>query len=186
MSGRPEDPALGDAACERGELLPARAWRRIAATILDMAVFLALSCALALPLVLRFPPAARRRPAAEMIAAVAADHTYLRLAALVLVLWVVLWLAYFIVGWGVFGATPGQWALGLRVVDHRGRCPIGAPRAALRLVAYCVGSFPLLAGHLLAFFRADARTLHDILAGTRIVRRRRPLKNSDGRNGLEA
>ena len=47
---------------------------------------------------------------------------------------------------------------------------IGLVRATLRLAAYSVSSLTLCWGHLLPLFRTDRRALHDILAGTRVVR----------------
>jgi uncharacterized RDD family membrane protein YckC len=41
----------------------------------------------------------------------------------------------------------------------------------LRLAAYCVSSVTFEWGHLLMLIRYDKRTLHDILAGTRVVRK---------------
>ncbi|NOZ78617.1 MAG: RDD family protein [Acidobacteria bacterium] len=137
-----------------------------------MLFFSLLTLILALPVILEFPPQALGKDIPHMLPLIAADHAWLRLAVVELALWTALWWAYFIIGWGWLGATPGQWILGLRVVDHRGRCPIGPARAALRLIAYSIGSLPFMAGHLLVIFRTDARSLHDVLAGTRVVRAR--------------
>ncbi|MCU0302457.1 MAG: RDD family protein [Thermoanaerobaculales bacterium] len=93
-------------------------------------------------------------------------------AAGILGLWIALWWCYFAVGWGLAGATVGKWMLGLRLVDHRGHSPIGVSRAFLRLAAYSVSSLTLALGHLLVVLRHDRRALHDILAGTWVVRKR--------------
>jgi uncharacterized RDD family membrane protein YckC len=93
-------------------------------------------------------------------------------AAGVVGIWIGLWWAYFALGWGLAGATPGRWLMGIAIVDHRERCPIGVSRALLRLVAYCVSSVTLGWGHLLILTRRDRRALHDLLAGTRVVVRR--------------
>ncbi len=155
---------------ETSHVAPARAGRRLLATLLDMVCFSILTVVLALPLILTFPSAAAGTNLTRMLPILAADHAWLHLAAAETGLWIVLWWAYFIIGWGWLGATPGQRAMGLRVVDHRDRYPIGPLRAALRLVAYSIGSLPLMAGHLFVVFRKDARSLHDILAGTRVIR----------------
>jgi uncharacterized RDD family membrane protein YckC len=42
------------------------------------------------------------------------------------------------------------------------------------LAAYCVSSVTFEWGHLLMLIRHDRRALHDILAGTRVVRKSRP------------
>jgi uncharacterized RDD family membrane protein YckC len=91
----------------------------------------------------------------------------------VLGMWIALWWCYFAVGWGLLGATPGKWVCGLQIIDHEQRCPIGLSRAVMRMVAYTISSLTLGIGHWLIVFRADRRALHDILAGTRVVRRKK-------------
>lgn len=49
---------------------------------------------------------------------------------------VLILLAYFAVGEGVFGATPGKWLLGLRVTRVGQTEPPGVPRAFLRAVVF--------------------------------------------------
>ena len=101
------------------------------------------------------------------------DHIWMGHASGVLGLWIALWWCYFVVGWGLLGATPGKWAMGMRIMDYHQRCPIGPARATLRLAEYCVSSITFEWGHLLMLIRTDRRTLHDILAGTRVVRKSR-------------
>ena len=110
----------------------------------------------------------------DQLAQAATDPQWLAHASGVFGLWLALWWCYFIVGWGLLGATPGKWAVGLRITDYRQRSPIGPTRAFLRLAAYCVSSVTFEWGHLLMLVRYDKRTLHDILAGTRVVRRSAP------------
>jgi len=134
-----------------------------------MAVFVALSALLAWPV----SGSVDWRHAfggIDLLAAQIADPSWSSHAASVAGLWIAMWWSYFAVGWGLAGATPGKWVVGLRVVDHRGRVPIGVTRALLRMVAYTVSSLSLGVGHALILLRADRRALHDILAGTRIVR----------------
>ena len=153
--------------------------RRVVATLLDMVVFCALSAALALPM-LREAPRPEGVSAFEVMASAAGDVSWVSHASGTIGLVFALWWCYFLVGWGLIGGTPGKLALGLRVVDYRGRCPIGASRAALRLVAYVASSVTIVVGHSMVFFRRDRRALHDILAGTRVVRwRRRDLEAED-------
>lgn len=106
----------------------------------------------------------------DLLAAQVADPTWSRHAASVAGLWIAMWWSYFAVGWGLAGATPGKWVAGLRVIDHRGRAPIGVVRALLRLIAYAVSSLSIGAGHVMILLRADRLALHDVLAGTRVVR----------------
>jgi uncharacterized RDD family membrane protein YckC len=100
------------------------------------------------------------------------DPNWVAHAAGILGLWIALWWCTFAVGWGLAGATIGKWLFGLRIVDHRGRSPIGLSRAFLRLAAYSVSSVTLGMGHLLIVLRPDRRALHDVLAGTWVVKRR--------------
>lgn len=146
-------------------------WRRLAANLLDMLVFCSLSGLLVLPLIhgLDLEPGALDPDA---LIARLSQPAWRSHAAGVAGIWIGLWWAYFALGWGLAGATPGRWIAGVAIVDHRERCPIGIPRALLRLVAYCVSSVTLGAGHLLVLLRHDRRALHDLLAGTRVVVRR--------------
>jgi uncharacterized RDD family membrane protein YckC len=65
-------------------------------------------------------------------------------------------------------ATPGQRALGLRVVDDE--CArIGHGRALLRHLAGALSWLTLNIGHALVLLRPDRRALHDLVAGTRMV-----------------
>ena len=65
-------------------------------------------------------------------------------------------------------ATPGQRALGLRVVDASG-ARIGRGRALLRHLAGALSWLTLNIGHALVLLRPDRRALHDLVAGTRVV-----------------
>lgn len=88
------------------------------------------------------------------------------LAGVSLALWIIYLLAYVIVSWGRVGATPGMRLFGLRLVDWRGKLPIGSGRAWLRFGASFVTLLSLGAGLLVALGRRDRRALHDLLAGT--------------------
>ena len=71
---------------------------------------------------------------------------------------------------GLFGVTLGKWATGLRIEKNDGR-DLGMGRAFLRhFVGYPV-SFALLGlGFLIAAVSVHGRGLHDIIAGTIVVR----------------
>jgi uncharacterized RDD family membrane protein YckC len=77
--------------------------------------------------------------------------------------------AYFVLGHGTAGQTPGKRLLGARVVDGDG-APIGYARALGRCVATALAALPFGIGLALAGLRSDRRGLHDLLAGTRVVR----------------
>ncbi len=154
--------------------------RRLMATLADMVIFVGLSVALYLPLFRAMPDLPTDGTAIDAVSSLAQDTSWLSHVAGILGLWVALWWCYFLVGWGLVGCTPGKWLLGLRVVDHQGRCPIGASRAAMRLLAYMASSVTLIGGHMLAVLRGDRLALHDVLAGTRVVRwKRKPQSKND-------
>ena len=65
-------------------------------------------------------------------------------------------------------ATPGQRALGLRVVDTAG-ARVDRGRALLRHAAGALSWLTLNIGHALVLLRPDRRALHDLVAGTVVV-----------------
>jgi uncharacterized RDD family membrane protein YckC len=79
--------------------------------------------------------------------------------------------SYFVWGWGMKGATLGQRLLDLAVEGEDGRFPIGPGRAAIRLFGYALSFLSLGVGFLLVPLTGAG--LHDRLAGTRVVVRRR-------------
>lgn len=87
-------------------------------------------------------------------------------------LWLFYTWYYFIHGWARRGGTPGMRAWGVRLVDWRYRGPIGYSRAWLRALAVLVTTLTLGVGFLTLLVRRDRRTLHDLLAGTLVVRSR--------------
>lgn len=88
-------------------------------------------------------------------------------------LWLVYAFFYFVQSWARRGGTPGMKLCGLRLLDWRQRLPIGYGRASLRLAAGLVTVLTLGLGFLLVPLRRDRKSLHDLLAGTMVVRRRR-------------
>lgn len=67
------------------------------------------------------------------------------------------------------GQTPAKRALGLRVVTSGGG-NINSVQAVVRYVGYYINTVLLLLGWLWAIVDKQHRGLHDILAGTRVVR----------------
>ena len=66
-------------------------------------------------------------------------------------------------------ATPGKRLLGLRVIAIDGRA-INAKKAAVRFFSGSLSWLSLNLGHALALFRRDGRALHDLIAGTAVIR----------------
>lgn len=145
------------------------ALRRLIATLVDMILFCTVCAAIALP-VAQTVDWSLLPSNIEEISEVLGDASWIGRVSGVVGMCVALWWCYFVVGWGLVGATPGKWLAGLRVVDHRGRSPIGTSRAVMRLFAYTVSSLTFGIGHAMMLFRSDRCALHDILAGTRVVR----------------
>ena len=85
--------------------------------------------------------------------------------------WLVVPAAYIVLMHGTTGRTLGKMLVGARVVGVSGE-PIGYLRALARYLAWFVSAFPALLGFALAAARPDRRALHDLMAGTRVVRTR--------------
>lgn len=77
--------------------------------------------------------------------------------------------AYIFGFWLTYGATPGKMLLGLRIVMTNGsRFTLKA--AILRYLGEYVSIFLLFVGYLFIAFRSDKRALHDLIAGTMVIR----------------
>jgi uncharacterized RDD family membrane protein YckC len=73
---------------------------------------------------------------------------------------------------GLSGRTIGKWVTGLRV-ERRDGMPLSMARASLRhLVGYPLTLATLGVGFLVAAFNREGRALHDLVAGTIVVRGR--------------
>jgi uncharacterized RDD family membrane protein YckC len=80
----------------------------------------------------------------------------------------------FVVVAGLSGRTLGKWLAGLRVVRKDGE-RLGFARSLVRhLVGYALTALTLGLGFLLAALNSRGRALHDLLAGTVVVRSRAP------------
>ena len=72
---------------------------------------------------------------------------------------------------GLTGRTIGKWTTGLRIERTDGTLP-GIGRAALRhLVGYPLSLLPFGLGFLIVAVSPTGRALHDLIAGTMVVRR---------------
>jgi uncharacterized RDD family membrane protein YckC len=80
----------------------------------------------------------------------------------------------FVVVAGLSGRTLGKWFAGLRI-ERKDGVPLSFGRALVRhLAGYPLTLVTLGAGFLLAAFHPQGRALHDLLAGTVVVRSRSP------------
>lgn len=69
------------------------------------------------------------------------------------------------------GGTPGKLALGLRVVNAQTGENLTFWHSVGRLMAYTLSAIPLYVGFMMIGFRGDKRGLHDLVAGTRVIKK---------------
>lgn len=86
------------------------------------------------------------------------------------VLQIILAWSYFAIMHSTRGATLGKMALGLRVIDENSNFP-GFGRATGRYLATILSSCLCLIGYIMAGFHGQKRSLHDLIAGTWVVRK---------------
>lgn len=67
-------------------------------------------------------------------------------------------------------ATPGKMALGIAVTDYDGEM-ISFGKATARYFSKTISAFILLIGYIMAAFTERKQALHDLIAGTLVVRR---------------
>jgi uncharacterized RDD family membrane protein YckC len=79
-----------------------------------------------------------------------------------------------VVFWIARGATPGKMAIGARVVDARTGKSLSVVQSIVRYAGYYVSTVPLLLGLIWVAFDPRKQGWHDKLAGTVVVRVRRP------------
>src|SRR6266851_4732367 len=141
-------------------------WRRLAAYLIDELLLLSVQTTLAIAVI------------------VIAPNDLLRVAEdLSPVLAVIVWAAYLspvfgAISWAYFallessptGATLGKIVLGLRVTDTRGD-PISFVRARCRYWLKVLSTLALMTGWLMAAFTPRRQALHDLLAGTLVLRK---------------
>jgi uncharacterized RDD family membrane protein YckC len=146
----------------------ARFFPRVLSTLVDAIILLALNLLLLSPvfLVLLFREAFQ---SADLLR----DWAFLGIlmGCGLMVFGANLW--YVVGGWARTGRTPGKALLRLSVVPAVPSEPtpgIGLQRAFVRFLAYNLSGALLGIGFLLVLFRKDRRALHDLLAGTRVVR----------------
>jgi uncharacterized RDD family membrane protein YckC len=143
-----------ETAIERGEPAPAGFWIRVAAVVLDGVVFVLVEILLAFFAGLVWGPGIVETPVFRPTVSV-----FMLLFGAV----------YYFVLHAVFGQTLGKMVLGLHVVAAEG-APLTVAAAALRSFGYSISALTFGIGFLLAGLRRDKRALHDLIAGSRVVR----------------
>jgi len=190
-------PTLGAGARSKRDPALAALWERLAASILDWIIILAVPIGIFISPLLRIwrelEAVASSSPDLSSPAAQAALNGITRDPANLSTLlhyWLAVFalaLAYYWILHTIWGATVGKRALGMRVVSATDRSRIGARVAAIRAVAFVLapavfimlGSpLNLIGGILwivdsgLPLFDPRVQCLHDKLAGTVVVRQR--------------
>ena len=90
---------------------------------------------------------------------------------------IIAWLYYAGMECSSSHATLGKMALGLRVVDAKGS-PVTFGRASVRFIGRILNTLLLGIGFLLIAFTERKQGLHDIIAGTLVLRRERVVRGS--------
>ena len=111
--------------------------------------------------------------AITMLAASAGPESSVGVTLQILNMIISLAIGFFYYGWFYQnkGATPGKLIFGLRVVDTETGGNIGYGKTFLRqYVGGFVCTLTLGIGYLMVAFRSDKRGLHDMIAGTRVLR----------------
>jgi uncharacterized RDD family membrane protein YckC len=148
-------PSPGAARAERGET--AGLWRRAVALLLDLVVIAVLLRVVGAGLTAAVEALAGSAPAVGQAFGIT---------------WkLVVPAAYVVLAHGTGGQTLGKRLLGVRVVTERGE-PVGYVHALGRFAAMLLAGLPAGLGWAIGLFRPDRRGLHDLVAGTRVVRAR--------------
>ncbi|MEA2672707.1 MAG: hypothetical protein QOG45_2927 [Chloroflexota bacterium] len=83
---------------------------------------------------------------------------------------VVIGVAYVVGFWSTRSATPGQMALGLRIVRAENGAPLDVSKALIRYVGYIISAIPFGLGLIWAAFDPRKQGWHDKIASTFVVR----------------
>ena len=142
---------------------------RAAAYILDVFIVAALFSLITLPWAEYYREL--QEAALKESAKAAPDiQVLLRFYTLFLSTFLPLRLAYFVGFHAGLGATPGKLLFGLRVVRVDG-VPLTFPRALARFFAELLSIAAMGIGYLVAPLHPERRALHDLIAGTRVIRK---------------
>jgi uncharacterized RDD family membrane protein YckC len=81
--------------------------------------------------------------------------------------------AYFAYFWKTRGATPGQRAMQIRVVDSKSYGSLSARQSIVRFLGYVVSALVIYVGFIWAAFDSRKQGWHDKLAGTVVIKIRK-------------
>jgi len=133
-------------------------WPRLAAYLIDGVIVTLVAVVIVLPFGGIAAMLARKSPGLAVT-----------LAAIGYLLVAVMSIGYPLYFWATRGATPGKKMLHLKVIREDGVEPMGYGKAALRLVGYVCSSI-LYIGFIMIFFTERHRGLHDMIAGTLVIK----------------
>jgi len=138
-------------------------WRRLLAYLIDSLLLFGVQISVAAGVILMAP------------------HDFRAIANLAPVSAALTWAYFALMESSPLGATVGKLALGLYVTDSRGD-PITFARASARYWLKIVSTLILMFGWLMAAFTPQKQALHDVIAGTLVLRKTtatagRPLPN---------
>jgi uncharacterized RDD family membrane protein YckC len=138
------------------EMVYADFWIRAGAKIIDILILWSIGILVAIFLGAFISPAQSAED--SMVFPVLANMLQLVIA--------VSYTTYFL---GTYAATPGKMVCHLKVVTPGGE-KVTYSQACLRYFAEIVSSLIFCIGYLMAIFDAERRTLHDRIAGTRVIK----------------
>lgn len=100
-----------------------------------------------------------------------ADSNSVLIQAFEFFLYVALAIPYFVTWQLRDGATPGKKLFKIRIYDRATLGRISRRQAWIRFLGYGVSYLPIVLGYVLAAIHPEKRALHDLLAGTVVLRR---------------
>lgn len=136
-------------------------WIRVAAYVIDAVIVGLAMTVITLPMGLLTGLLAQRSPGLAIA-----------IVALTWLVAVAAGLGYVLYFWALHGATLGKKVLGLKILREDGVEPMGWGKAGMRLLGYVVSGFILYIGFIMVAFTDRKRGLHDMIAGTIVVRTR--------------
>jgi uncharacterized RDD family membrane protein YckC len=142
-------------------------WIRVLASILDTMILMVVSYILQLAVWRPLLPASQVQPGMPPAEALRMILGAAGIASLVNMAIGCCYEAFFVAR---LGATPGKMALGLKVVRPDGG-PVDLGRAFGRYFAKFLSAMILGIGYLMVAFDSEKRGLHDMICGTRVIKR---------------
>ena len=142
---------------------PAGFWIRFVATIVDSAILFVVMFVLFIAIAIGAGVKAALGDPANLA------HMVLGLGSALTIVSLVIPMLYEVIFVGLRGQTPGKILLGLKII-RMDAGEVDYVKAFIRWVGKLVSGFILGIGYLMAAFTANKRALHDLIAGTRVIR----------------